>query len=390
MKKTFLIFFISLFGLGLWAAENSISKFIKGDITTKTTAVREASGDDVIWLSNEAIEYVLEYKNLLGQDRDLEGLAVAAILSIPTDYCSNASEKDKQALLTKFINLFQAFNGNSTVQIAVLAKFLYLKDIFPTESFTEILNDYLRRTSVSASDSSIIKAVINTLGTIGNNTSFIILYNYLNNSSYIQFKTEIEQSIQNLVPISMNEIIQIVNTQELENIEELFTLIQKNKNISKNNLSDIAENVLNVAILKLGNTTEQKELSVKLQMDSIRILNNNRWTRASNIALTFFEIAMHEFDDKTLSESEFVEIINALNNVAPINAITPLTSYLVEINKACDRKEYYSENVVIAVINTLGAIGDKTAFDSLLAVTYLSYPESVLSAAREALAGLKW
>ena len=47
-------------------------------------------------------------------------------------------------------------------------------------------------------------------------------------------------------------------------------------------------------------------------------------------------------------------------------------------------------NVVIAVINTLGAIGDKTAIDSLLDVTYLTYPESVLSAAQNALLELKW
>ena len=49
-----------------------------------------------------------------------------------------------------------------------------------------------------------------------------------------------------------------------------------------------------------------------------------------------------------------------------------------------------SIHVVEAVIKTLGAIGNKSAFDSLLGVTYLNYPESVLSAAREALAGLKW
>lgn len=390
MKKAFL--FILLISLSSFClnADDTISRFIKGDINTKTAAVREASGDDVIWLSNEAIEYVLEYKNILGQDRELEGLAVAAILSIPTDYCNAASEKEKQVLLTKFINLFQAFNGNSTVQIAVLAKFLYLKDIFPTESFTELLNDYLRRTSASNADPSVIKAVINTLGTIGNNTSFIILYNFLSNNVYPDFTAEIQQSLKNLISESMNEILRLINSQELTGIEQIFSLAQNNPGLSQNSLSEIAENVLNAAILKIGNTAEQTKLSVKLQMDSIRILSNNHWTRASSIALSFFEIAMHEFTDGYLTESEFVEVIDSLNNVAPLNASNPLTAYLVELNQSCEKKEKYSEKVVVAVINTLGAIGDKTAFDSLLAVTYLNYPESVLSAAREALAGLKW
>ena len=49
-----------------------------------------------------------------------------------------------------------------------------------------------------------------------------------------------------------------------------------------------------------------------------------------------------------------------------------------------------ASEIVLAVINTLGAIGDKSAFDSLLAVTYLNYEESVLTAARDALSGLRW
>ena len=63
---------------------------------------------------------------------------------------------------------------------------------------------------------------------------------------------------------------------------------------------------------------------------------------------------------------------------------------LEEFNNKKEKDEKLSIPVVKAVINTLGAIGNKTAFDYLLAVTYLSYPDEVLSAAREALAGLRW
>jgi hypothetical protein len=46
--------------------------------------------------------------------------------------------------------------------------------------------------------------------------------------------------------------------------------------------------------------------------------------------------------------------------------------------------------VLLAVIESLGALGDKAAFDNLLYVTYLPYPETITTAARTALAGLKW
>lgn len=49
-----------------------------------------------------------------------------------------------------------------------------------------------------------------------------------------------------------------------------------------------------------------------------------------------------------------------------------------------------SENLVLAIIKSLGAIGDKNAFDALLGVTYFEYSDSVIAAARDALAKLKW
>ena len=45
---------------------------------------------------------------------------------------------------------------------------------------------------------------------------------------------------------------------------------------------------------------------------------------------------------------------------------------------------------MLSLINSLGEMGDKAAFDSLLYATYLDYPEEVIAAAKNALAKLKW
>ena len=91
-----------------------------------------------------------------------------------------------------------------------------------------------------------------------------------------------------------------------------------------------------------------------------------------------------------MNESQFVTVINSLISIAPVDAVNPLIQYLGELNGQVERDGTVSQEVALAVINTLGAIGDKSAFDSLLSVTYLNYSEQVLSAARKALAGLKW
>ena len=49
-----------------------------------------------------------------------------------------------------------------------------------------------------------------------------------------------------------------------------------------------------------------------------------------------------------------------------------------------------AKSVVLALISALGELGDKTAFDTLLFVTYLSYPLDVIDAAKASLAKLNW
>ena len=79
-----------------------------------------------------------------------------------------------------------------------------------------------------------------------------------------------------------------------------------------------------------------------------------------------------------------------MSKTTPVDAVNTLTAYLEEKKKKKENETDVSSAIVLSVIKTLGAIGDKSAFDSLLAVTYLDYDESILSAARKALSGLRW
>ena len=91
-----------------------------------------------------------------------------------------------------------------------------------------------------------------------------------------------------------------------------------------------------------------------------------------------------------MSGEQFKTVITSLRNIAPLDAVNPLIDYLEELNDSTEKGKSVSTDIVLSIINTLGAIGNKAAFDSLLAVTYLNYEESVLTAAREALSGLRW
>ena len=377
MKKLISLFLLSSILLCTVFGQEYKKKFIKGNITDKTAAVREASGQEGIWLSQKAIDFVLENNDIIGTDRDMDGLAVAAVLSLPNDYVAGLSETEKTQVLNRFIELFEKFSRSNTVQIAVQSKVLSLKDNMNTAPFTEVLNKFLQGSTVLSSDSSLLKSVINSLGFIGNNISFSILYNNLNDKRYSAYYPEIEQTIKKLIPVSMNEVLQIIHSHDAANTQRIFNLV-KDAEISTTNLCEIAENILNDSPL------------ISLKFDALAILNSHKWTRASNSVLSFFAASQKDFQNELVTEDQFVGLIESLVNISPLDAVNPLIKYLGELNQQLEYNNTVAQNVVLAVINSLGAIGDKQAFDSLLSVTYLNYPEPVLSAARQALAGLRW
>ena len=392
MKKTLSLIILMSITLSAFAqtTQSSRVKFIKGNLADKTAAVREASDSDAAWVSEKAVNFCLENKELLGNDRELDGLAVAAILSFSPDAVKKQTDAQKQKLTENFISLFTSFNKSSTVQIAVISKAVGLKESVPSAPFTALVNSYLKTTDVKSADTGVFKTCVSALEFIGNDESFKLLYDFLNDSAYSAYKKEIEKTTIALIPNAMDEVISLIEGSDFKEISSIFSLAQKNTEISKKNLCEISEKVLSESILLLDNSSGTSAENIKVQLTALDILSQNSWTRASASALSYFQTSRKLYEKRNMSEEQFKSVITSLRNIAPLDAVSPLISYLEELNGQTEQGNNVSSEIALAVINTLGAIGDKSAFDSLLAVTYLNYEESVLTAAREALSGLRW
>jgi HEAT repeat protein len=72
------------------------------------------------------------------------------------------------------------------------------------------------------------------------------------------------------------------------------------------------------------------------------------------------------------------------------DAAMALALQLGLINAQTEKTGLYDEDITLAAVQALGAIGDKAAFDYLLYISYLPYPEHIQAAAKEALNRLKW
>lgn len=389
MKKSFFIltvlFFTSyLFSMGSKNQRN----FVKGNIIDKTEAVKAASEVEIVDLAKAAIEFSLNYKEILGDDSELSALAISGITALPVEYIENSNMTEKNLISEKLIGLYSVFEDEN-VKIAVLNKISSFK--FSVENFIPLLNDFVKNSSVNEENLVLLKSVVNTLGSIGNNQSFIIMLGALSEKKWEPLFENLEKSLCMLAEPLEKEILDILRSGNIKDCRRLFDLIVKKSENSQIFKAEIAENVLLRTIYIYENSNSTGEDLISLQLECFDFLKKLKWTRASNTIVSYLKTARSEYDQKLLEEDKFCEIITGVSDVAPIGAIQPLATYLIFLNSKMEEKSSdVSENLVLAIIKSLGAIGDKNAFDALLGVTYFEYSDSVIAAARDALAKLKW
>ena len=389
MKKSFFIltvlFFTSyLFSMGSKNQRN----FVKGNLIDKTEAVKAASEVEIVDLAKAAIEFSLNYKEILGDDSELSALAISGITALPVEYIENSNMAEKNLISEKLIGLYSVFEDEN-VKIAVLNKISSFK--FSVENFIPLLNDFVKNSSVNEENLVLLKSVVNTLGSIGNNQSFIIMLGALSEKKWEPLFENLEKSLCMLAEPLEKEILDILRRGNIKDCRRLFDLIVKKSENSQIFKAEIAENVLLRTIYIYENSNSTGEDLISLQLESFDFLKKLKWTRASNTIVSYLKTARSEYDQKLLEEDKFCEIITGVSDVAPIGAIQPLATYLIFLNSKMEEKSSdVSENLVLAIIKSLGAIGDKNAFDALLGVTYFEYSDSVIAAARDALAKLKW
>lgn len=389
MKKSFFIltvlFFTSyLFSMGSKNQRN----FVKGNLIDKTEAVKAASEVEIVDLAKAAIEFSLNYKEILGDDSELSALAISGITALPVEYIENSNMAEKNLISEKLIGLYSVFEDEN-VKIAVLNKISSFK--FSVENFIPLLNDFVKNSSVNEENLVLLKSVVNTLGSIGNNQSFIIMLGALSEKKWEPLFENLEKSLCMLAEPLEKEILDILRRGNIKDCRRLFDLIVKKSENSQIFKAEIAENVLLRTIYIYENSNSTGEDLISLQLECFDFLKKLKWTRASNTIVSYLKTARSEYDQKLLEEDKFCEIITGVSDVAPIGAIQPLATYLIFLNSKMEEKSSdVSENLVLAIIKSLGAIGDKNAFDALLGVTYFEYSDSVIAAARDALAKLKW
>jgi len=389
MKKNYFVILFIFLMTSLYATDifnESRIKFVKGNVLDKIQIIKESDKTNAAKLSPYALNFVIENINLLNNDRDLAGLAIVSILAYPeSEYI-----KEPEEIINKLESIYYNFSDEN-VKITILDKIYSLYKIKPSENSAKFINNYLIESHKdNIQPSEVEKKAIQIISEISNESSFEILYNIYDSNSWNNINSVLKNALVTLATNSPNKINELIQNANIEKLQKIYTLfLDSDKNIL-NIKPEIAENFLRRSMIIIKESSMiSKEIS-DFQLNICKILFENNWTRSAELMVSYFEIAKNEFNSGFLTEQDFSNVIKYVERLASKKSVKIFISYLEDLNGQMTKGSLSSETVVSALIQALGSLGDKSAFDCLLYTTYLNYSEEVIAQARSALSSLKW
>ncbi|MBD5425998.1 MAG: hypothetical protein HDR38_00335 [Treponema sp.] len=363
-------------------ATDAQRQFIKGNLSEKTAAIREATGSDIALLSQAGLDFVILNKPFLGNDRELSALAAASVLVSPV---AAITQRQADSLSDKLTHIFSLYD-DETVRIVVLEKLVPLSVQYRSEKAVALVNGYLR----AAAENETTKAAVAAAGAIGDSATFGIIYDAWKTGRWPSLAAETDAALIGLSERSIADVVQAISVADVRETYAFFTLLTGDEKKSPNFRAEIAENALSKAIYTTEDLSGSMEDTISLQTAAVKVIAESHWVRASQLVIRYFSLAREEYEANVLGESMFTDVIVCMSQLASPDTAQTLSAYLADLNRHAESNDMPAKPVVLAVISALGALGDKTAFDNLLYVTYLPYPPDVIAAARSALAKLKW
>lgn len=365
--------------------------FVTGSVADKINLLSRLSISDdtpelVVSIPEEALEFVQEKVPLLGTGSGMKELALAAIPVL------QVTSQRQGALLWNIFGLFE----DSQIKVAVLDALsgAASKNKRLVSPYLEGIHTFVAEST--ATDSGALAssiAAINLMGHMADPSSFEILFRLMNSSISSELDAAIEAALSSVIPSAQPTLLRHISQDYYSMAEKyrLFLIVQKNDKISSLFKAELAEKALSATIIKTEDVSKMAPEALSLQLATVQQIDESDWTRAASVVAEYFTQAQDQFNLTLITREQFLGVVACLEGLATSHSVFALVNYLGVLNTAAAQNvSSVDEEVLLAVIESLGALGDKAAFDNLLYVTYLPYPETITTAARTALAGLKW
>lgn len=395
-KKIFMLFTLFCISFSLFSQENTeneiskeeqinyiFSNFVAGSLFEKVEIVKSVEVDSVPQtFFEEALNFAVSNKNLIESHPSYYPLILSSLKKLN----SNASENIDDLLL----KIYQDFSDYN-VRLAVLKALSLVKvdNVDISILATEIISQEMNQEDLSNID--IFVAAINVLSNVKYLDAFDLLFTCYKKNITEEVTIASCNALYVLSPLYNDKILNIVETGDLRDKTLAFNLVTTNPKKDKNFSAEIAAKLLFETINISGEVSELSQEQISLQLAAFNILEDSKWTKETELVLKYFKLTQKEYYELMINEDEFTSIIYALKEFPTTQTCKALTDFLASQYSETISTGTYNHAVLLAVISTLGELGDKDAFDTLLyVISCPDYPDDIISASRDALEKLKW
>jgi hypothetical protein len=363
--------------------------FIRASLSAKAGILQDAATDDrssefIGQLYDFALNFALRNAEILRDDPDMTALVVFA--------SRGAGKSGYAGSVDTLWNVFTVYH-DSLSRAEVLGALAELGKGNPL--VTEHLNQFLTsqnnlyRSGMSP-DYPTLLACISALAVLGDDSSFPVLFSAMMTGYPDNVVQEIVKALGSVQGDYKQYLIEVIQRNPPVEKWAAFRAGMSAERFGPVERGQLAETALEVSLGLSPGNAENEAAASALRYSATSVLTELQWTRASPLAIKHFYRVQTDVQNSAAPRERLVEAVNCLGAMGSSDAAQVLALQLGLLNSQTERSGVFDEAVTMAVVQALGAIGDKSAFDYLLYISYLSYPEHIQAAAREALVHLKW
>jgi len=361
--------------------------FIRAGISTKYELLNDASlitSVNMTPLFIDALAFVKNSWILLGTDSQLMDLASIAaaksaqnrdvsILPVLRDVFVTITEP---RVRTASLNAFAVLFGGRKEDTAFL-----------NEWFVEQLR---KGPSDPAFDAKTLAVCAQTLGKIGDASSFAVLFEAAVSARDSLLAQASAAALNALQDGYTEQILAKMDGKRLQDTYPAFSFAMRKEGLPAADRGRIAAQAFALAVEEKGETGSDREQLAALAGEALAELTALKWAQASPVVVKYFYLRQGDYKNDRSNVDALVPVVRCMGAMGTTESAQALSIFLGLLNSDTEQKKNYNEQLMLAVIQALGDLGDKSAFDYLLYVGYLDYPETVKKASRDALARLEW
>jgi hypothetical protein len=331
-----------------------------------------------------ALHFVLQYEDVLQDDPDMINLAVSASRGLRESSYTAGTDVLWQIFLNckDSVTRVEALRG-----LAVLGK--------ENPSVVANLNQYLLNQNDQFAtgfgpDYPVLSACISALGELADSKSYSVLFSTTIAGYQENITREAVRALSLLDGDYKSFLLGVIKNNPASEKLAAFNAGFSTEKFTSNDLGDISETALSITLEPLSFNAETEEVLTELRYASVRRLTSLQWIKAVDLAIKNFYRVQEDYSIGKAEKLRLVEAVQCLGVMESPSAAQNLALYLGLLNSQMERTGQFDEEITLAIIQVLGNMGDKISFDYLLYVSYLTYPQTIQTAAKEALEKLKW